>query len=193
MAPQTVACPKCKSPLPEEAWTFEESQDVLCRACGSPLAVQVFPALFRPAEASSVGEAVVVEGEASCFYHAAKRAVTSCEACGRFLCALCDVELNGAHLCPNCLDSGRKKGKLTNLQNHRVLYDSFALALAIAPLLVWPITCITAPVAVFYAVRYWNAPSSLIPRTRVRALLAIIIGLLEIGGWGIFIYHLANS
>ena len=70
---------------------------------------------------------MLVDGEASCFYHPAKKAVLPCESCGRFLCAVCDVEMNGQHLCPACLASGKKKGRLKQLENRRTLYDSLAL------------------------------------------------------------------
>ena len=106
-----------------------------------------------------------------------------CEACGRFLCAVCDVELSGAHLCPGCLESGKKKGRLKQLENSRTLYDSMALAVALYPMiLVWP-TIISAPIAIYLAIRYWNAPSSIVRRGKWRAVLAIIIGLLQILGW----------
>ncbi len=144
--------------------------------------------MLRPSGPGAVGEAVMVEGEASCFYHPAKKAVLLCESCGRFLCAVCDVEMNGVHLCPACVESGKKKGRLKQLENRRTLYDSLALAVAVYPIiLVWP-TLISAPAAIYIAVRYWNAPSSVVPRSKWRAVLAIILALLQIVGWvGIFI------
>ena len=78
----------------------------------------------------SIGEAIVVEGEAACFYHPGKRATVPCGVCGRFLCALCDLELNGRHVCPACLETSRRKGDLRNLDTRRMLYDSAALSLA---------------------------------------------------------------
>ena len=136
---------------------------------------------------------LVTEGEASCFYHPNKKAVLPCEACGRFLCALCDVELNGQHLCPACLASGQKKGKLSNLDNRRVLYDSLALTLALLPLLVWPFTLITAPAALFIAIRYWRAPGSLVQRTKIRLILAMFFALAQMAGWGIGFWAMFNS
>ena len=135
----------------------------------------------------------MVEGEASCFYHPTKKAVLPCESCGRFLCAICDVELNGQHLCPGCLASGKKKGKLKQLENRRTLYDSLALAVAVYPmLLVWP-SLVGAPIAIYIAIRHWKAPTSVIPRTRWRAVLAIIIALLQIGGWVAMFVAISHS
>src|SRR6185312_11526726 len=123
-----------------------------------PLKVEVFPALFRKIDAGKSGETIMVEGESSCFYHPQKKAVLPCDGCGRFLCALCDCPLDGRHLCPTCLEAGRTKGKIKSLDNERTLYDSIALALTLYPLIIFYFTLITAPLALFVAVRYWNAP-----------------------------------
>jgi hypothetical protein len=38
--------------------------------------------------------------------------------------------------------------------------------------------------AVYMCIRYWKTPLSVIPVTRIRFVLAFIIGLLQIGLWG---------
>src|SRR5882757_4158810 len=129
-----VQCPKCRSWLAEGS--FNRPDVAPCPACGVPLQVEIFPALFRTINPGASGEVIMVEGESSCFYHPQKKAVLPCDSCGRFLCALCDCELNGQHFCPACLEGGRKKKKIKSLENHRVLYDSAALALAVYPMLI---------------------------------------------------------
>lgn len=186
MTARLSACTKCRAPLPPALYNVPDLRP--CPACGAPVKVEVFPAALRPPGPASTGEAVLVEGEASCFYHPAKKAVVPCESCGRFLCAVCDVELNGVHLCAACLESGKKKGRLKQLDNRRTLYDSLALAVAVYPILFWPMTLLGGPIALYIAVRYWNAPSSVVPRTKWRAVLAIIIALVEIVAWvGLFV------
>jgi hypothetical protein len=178
-----VPCPKCHTFLPEQA--INTGAVAPCPACSIPIQVEVFPAFFKPVDAGGAGETILVEGEASCFYHPKKRATVPCASCGRFLCALCDVELKGEHICPACLQTGQKKGKLIDLENKRTLYDSAALSLALLPLvLMWPLTLITAPAAIVTAIYAWNKPSSIIARTRLRIYLAIFFALLEIAGWG---------
>jgi len=181
MTPRFVACTKCRASLPPAIYNAPELR--ACPACGARLLVDVFPAALRPPGPGAAGEAVLVDGEASCFYHPSKKAVVPCESCGRFLCAICDVEMSGRHLCPACLESGRKKGKIEQLENRRTLYDSLALAVAVYPmLLVWP-TIVSAPVSLYIAIRYWNAPSSIVRRNRWRAVLAILLALAQIGVW----------
>ena len=148
-----------------------------------PLQAHVFPALFRPLTPGTAGEAVASDQESSCFNHPQKRAVVPCDSCGRFLCALCDLELDGRHLCPTCVESGAKKGKLANLQRERVLCDRMALMLAALPLLMWPVTVITAPATLYLVLRYWNAPRSITSVSRARFVVAAVLAALQILGW----------
>ncbi|MBU6410819.1 MAG: hypothetical protein KGR98_10580 [Verrucomicrobia bacterium] len=185
-----VQCPRCRAWLMEGV--FNQPTFAPCPACGSGLQVEVFPALFRKTSAGQGGETIMMEGESSCFYHPQKKAARPCDGCGRFLCALCDCELDGRHLCPTCLETGKTKGKIESLDNERTLYDSIALALAILPMLIFYFTLVTAPMALFVAIRYWKAPRSILHRTRIRAVAAIVISLLQIGGWATLFIVLAT-
>src|ERR1044071_2257196 len=113
----SVTCTRCESPLGPN----NLSALAPCPSCGTPIEAEVFPAMFRPIAAAVRGENVVIEGESSCFYHPQKKAVVPCDVCGRFLCALCDIELNDQHLCPGCLQSGQKKGQLVDVERSRTL------------------------------------------------------------------------
>lgn len=186
-----AACTQCRTPLPDAA--LNSGGFSPCPGCGSMVLAEVFPALFRPLQTGQAGEVIVIEGEASCFYHSDRKAVVPCAECGRFLCALCDVELNGRHLCPNCLDAGRRKGKLVELESRRTLYDSAAVSLAVFPLVAWPITIFTAPLAVFFAIYGWRKPGSLVPRTRIRAWLALLIAGGQIAGWSWLVYSMVRT
>lgn len=187
-----LKCVKCKAPLvtvehPEAAAVpFNTGATSPCPACGAETMIEIYPAMFRPPDGTGAGDKIVSSEEAACFYHPQKRAAVPCDSCGRFLCALCDVELQGQHLCPNCLQSGKKKGKIKNLENERVLYDRIALMLSLAPLTLILIyfSFITAPMSLYFAIRYWNSPSSVVPRrSRLRFVIAIILSLLQIAGW----------
>jgi hypothetical protein len=176
---------------------FNQPEFAPCPACGVPLQVEVFPALFRETETGRSGEAILVEGESGCFYHPQKKAVLPCDGCGRFLCALCDCPLDGRHYCPACLETGKTKGKIQNLENERTLYDNIALSLTVIPMLISCLvyfTIITAPMALFVAIRYWKAPQSILRRTKIRFIAAIVISLLQIAGWAtLFIFLVTRS
>jgi hypothetical protein len=175
----TLACPKCQAPVPETFWNNTAGY---CLSCLHPMRVTVFPALLRT-PASESGEPLLEEGESACFYHPGKRAVIPCDECGRFLCALCRVEFGARNWCPGCLQTMQREGRLAVLDTTRPLYDNLALAVAIAPaLLIFP-SPITAPMAVYIALRRWRSPGSLLPRTKIRFWLALLLALAQIVTW----------
>jgi hypothetical protein len=179
-ASETLSCSKCGASIPFEDWNREHAFCILCRA---PHSAYVFPALFSKIDQAASAAAIVAEGEASCYYHPRKRAVVPCDQCGRFLCTLCQVEFLGQNWCPGCIDAHKQKGQLANLDSSRPLYDNMALVLATLPaVLVWP-TIITAPMSLYVAARNWRKPSSLLPRTKVRFYVAVVLAVIEIVGW----------
>jgi hypothetical protein len=180
MTTTAVTCTNCRTPLPPDFFNLPGLTP--CPACSVPLQAEVFPAFFRRAAPGRAGEATVEDTESSCFYHPQKRAVLPCDACGRFLCALCDCELDGRHLCPACLEAGRTRGKIKSLENRRVMYDNLALALALfsfVPPVIY-VCWLTAPLSIFLALKHWKTPTSIVHRGKFRFVLAVVIGLLDI-------------
>ena len=190
MSSVAAACPSCQNSLPGAL--CNTGAITHCPACDGAIQIEIFPAFFKPVNAGQKAETLLEEGVSSCFYHEQKKAVVPCDACGRFLCALCDLDFNGRHLCPACLQSGKKKGDLPELENRRTIYDSAALSTALLPLLVLPVTLATAPLAVVLAICSFFRPSSLIPRTRIRAWLALAFGLLQVAGWVAFFFSMGH-
>jgi hypothetical protein len=184
-----VACTKCAWPVPAHFLNLDHPVD--CPMCGSALQVRVFPALFHRT-APVYAEMLRTETEASCFYHPENRALVACDACGRFICGLCRMEISRQSVCPGCVESGIRTGKLIALESRRTMYDTVALALATIPtFLIWP-TILTAPAAIFVAVRHWRTSRSLAPRTKIRFILAILLALLQIVLWVLIAILLAG-
>ena len=184
-----ISC-ECSWPVPAEFWNREEG--ARCLVCGRKVRVIAFPAIEHT-QAGALPEALVAESEASCFYHPRSRAAAPCEECGRFLCRLCDLEVEGRHLCPVCFQAGGRTRKLQNLDTRRTMYDTLALALATLPaLLIWP-AFLTGPASLFLVFRWWRAPGSIVPRTRVRFYLAALLALVETGGVGSLIWLIVRA
>jgi hypothetical protein len=189
MAVDAIACAFCSLPVPREFWNREEG--VRCRGCGFTVRVSVFPAVDTLV-AGVAPSALEAETEASCFYHPQSRAAQVCEECGRFLCALCDLEVDGRHICPRCFETGVNTHKIETAEPRRMLYDNMALALATLPfLLIWP-ALIAAPWSLFIVIRRWNAPMSVVPRTKFRFILAALFALAELGFVVFVIYMMAQ-
>ena len=185
-----VACTACGAKLPEE---FTRAEDFLsCPTCQELLRVFAFPALRR-AFAPAVALPATGEGEASCFYHPQKRAAVVCDSCGRFLCPLCDIEIGVAHRCPACLEADKRKGNAGALQTRGILWDNVALLLATVPILVWPMTLFTAPAAIFVVIRHWRRPLSIVPRTRIRFVIALLLAVAQLFGWMLLVYFAISS
>jgi len=158
-----------------------------CRGCGRLIRVETFPALLARMVPGQDGRPLVVGDDASCFYHPTRQAEVVCESCGRFLCALCDLEIKGRHLCPACLEKTTQDAPGPELVKERTRYDKVALALAVLPIItIWG-TLLGAPAALFMVFRYWNRPGSLVGKGRWRPRLTFIVAaavaLLEIAGW----------
>jgi len=152
---------------------------VTCR-CGLEARALVYPAILRT-PGTSAGEAIQAAGEASCFAHEDKRAVAACDSCGRFVCSLCRIDWGSRVLCPACVNLASKRTDL--LVRSRFNFDSMALALAVGSLLLFSVSILTAPIAIYLAIRALRAPRSLVPRTMTRAWIALVVALLELGGW----------
>jgi hypothetical protein len=174
-------CPGCSAPLAAISWNSLDF--VECPVCHKMVRTLVFPALFRTPETGSSGELLREAGEASCFFHPEKRAVVPCGRCGRFLCALCDLDLNGEHLCPSCLEAGRSRGKIQGLDARRTRYDLVAVWLALLPLIFCFPTLLTAPITIYLCVRYWNSPRGLTQRGRLAFVAALVLATAEISFW----------
>lgn len=177
----TPSCPDCKRALPLEAVNQDEL--VACPNCSTPVMVELFPAYFRPKEKGSVGEALVIDTHASCFYHPQKQAAVVCGSCGRFLCGLCDVELEGQHLCPGCLETAQKGGKIKSLEKRRVLYDVIAFHLALVSFFIAFFAIITGAAAVIIAIRHWKSPRSIVSRSKARLVISMVLGTLFVLLW----------
>jgi hypothetical protein len=187
-----IRCTGCGFPLSNDILetgnaTHEFSS---CRFCGSEVMALVFPSMFTPPSVPTAAEMAAGVGDATCFYHASKRAVAPCGQCGRFLCALCRVELSGAVWCPECIEAGRTRKRVVNLENQRLLYDSMALAMATWPSLLFYVTIFTAPAAFFFSIFYWKRPTSIVRRhPKFRLVLAMIISVVQMAFWvGIVIF-----
>ena len=190
---QSAVCPSCQQSLPGLLCNTPAPAPAPCPACGKRVQVEIFPAFFQSIAAGHAGERIVEEGVSSCFYHEQKKAVVHCDGCGRFLCALCDLEMNGRHFCPTCLETGRKKGRMPELDNRRTLYDGAALSLALLPLLIWPFTLVTAPAAIWCGIISFKKPGSIVRRSHWRSYVAIILAVVQIISWGVAGYFLLRK
>ena len=152
---------------------------VACRACSTRQEYVTFPAFGRGIAPGKAADPVMMEGEGACFFHPRKRADVPCDLCGRFLCALCDLEVGGKHVCPGCLTTAKSTGVLLAMERHRFIPESAALSLVCVGI-VLPLAIVTGPLAIYFAVRSFTGKGSLVGRRTLAAVIALLLAVLQI-------------
>jgi hypothetical protein len=168
IGPGALICPHCSVDIPAD------SQWQSCPHCQKRLQVRLWPVARQTSNA-----ATAVSDQATCFFHPEKAYQACCQRCGRFVCALCDLQLGAEHVCPACFERGRADSGIEASQaewRYRdVLYDSIALTVGWAWILFWPVVIAAVPTLIFLHVKYRKAPRSyLIPRSGWRFWLAYV-------------------
>jgi hypothetical protein len=187
-----VQCPKCKASLYEPIFNAAGLQP--CPNCSVPIQIVTFPALRKAAQTSAIGENIVVTGESSCYFHPTKRAAVSCEKCGRFICALCDVAVDGKHLCSQCLSGHVQKGTLQTLKKTGQRHDSAASACAVVCIPLIYLAIIIAPVGLYFCLKGLKQKDGLFPRkTKTLYSLAVILIMEMVGSFLLIFFSFKNS
>jgi hypothetical protein len=150
-----------------------------CTLCGAANQAWLFPSALT--SAPLVDPEIALEGEAACFEHPDKRATGACQRCGRFVCQFCSVEFGTEVLCPTCVMGGSVAS--ARLNPSLPMFDSVALILPLAALIIYPFTIVAAPASLVLSLLKWKQPISPVRPNRWRFVLAIIISLIMIGLW----------
>ncbi len=198
-ASSTVPCPRCRTHVPlfpsgaatdGTAPAYPGRVQANCPECRCQFDAHLFPGFFTqrerptaplhfglsPPETTTLG--------ATCFFHSQRPASVSCERCGRFVCALCDMEIAAKHFCPDCLSQAHAGGTLVGVEPARVRYDTLAWTSLILGLLLCTFLLPLVALGVI-GVAIWkhNAPPSRLVRSQLRLWLAAIVSLvLFVGG-----------
>ncbi len=176
-------------PLPK--WELANGDTAVCTSCGSENRVRVFPAALIQANGAVTTERAL-EGEAACFDHPSTRAVAACQHCGRFVCGLCSIEFGDGVWCPSCVAAGAGKAKSAKAITSRALYDSTALIIPVAAVLLYPLMVVAAPASLILTALKWKEPLSLVRRNRWRFVAAIFVSIAELALVGLLIVFLVN-
>lgn len=189
--PQVIAtaCPGCQAVGSVSLRVGETT--TTCRSCRSIVEGTFFPALRPKSEPPSLPTAPSTEGTTPCFYNPARQATTSCGQCGVFISAAWAAKWGSRTLCLRCLEKLRQEKRGSEFESSRWLWDNICLLLAGLPVLsLFPwIAVVTAPTAVILAVRGWSKPGSLVPRSRLRLVIAGLLALAQVGLLVLGVYY----
>lgn len=166
-SPGAVPCPSCGGdviPI-ETGWQT-------CLYCGKELQIRAWPIVRQNSNA-----ATALSDQSTCFFHPDKAFQACCQRCGRFMCTLCDLQLGAEHVCPTCFERGRADSgtdaSKADWRYRDILYDSIALTVGWAWILIWPVIVAAIPTVIVLHVKYRKAPPAyLIPRSGWRFWVA---------------------
>jgi hypothetical protein len=188
-----LRCAQCESTL--VAPTTTGSGVLTCPVCRSASRAWLFPALFQRPE-SETGQRILEEGQSSCMNHPEKQAVAVCDGCGKFLCALCDVDWGGEHLCTACIQHRKHSNHEGAYRSVYIHYDSVALGIVLLSLVLMPfggLGGLIAPAAIYVAWRHWRAPLRPAPHGKWTMMVAVLLANLIFVSWlGFVVYFLVN-
>jgi hypothetical protein len=172
--------------MPLQTRQLASDGTAVCTLCGSTNQAWVFRTGLESAPLAHSEAAL--EGEATCFDHPDNRASATCARCGRYVCDFCAVNTGAEVLCPSCVASGRVAAARPDAQ--LTLYDSIALTLPLATLIIYPFTIPAAPASLVISLLKWKKPISPVRRNRWRFVAAILISLTEIALWTLGLIYL---
>lgn len=182
----TLPCPHCGHELPFEVFQAEGAD---CPGCERHIEAVTFPALFRTVEIRK--SEPVSSDEAACFFHTHRVAVFACSRCGRFLCPLCRISWPSGDVCTACLEAMRKAPGANTLASSRFHFDSAALGLSTLPILTWIFSLFTSPIALGFALYTPRRECSIVPRSKIRFVLAILFSAATIAAWVAFFVYVS--
>ena len=165
-----------------------------CRLCGRQSTIVIFPALLEDSVPSPpvLPHDPPADGEAACFYSPSRRATKECSHCGVLISDVWAAQWGAQTVCLKCLDHLREKGKDDRFNTSRTLWDNITLLLALTPVLLlplmlfWWIGIFTAPAALFVGLWHWNTPRTMVPRSRWRLVLGLLLALAQIAA-GVYV------
>lgn len=173
LLPGRVICPSCNGEITQVA---TENGWQNCPFCQKRLQISNWPVVRKSTNAT-----VALSDQATCFFHPDKAFQACCQRCGRFVCALCDLQLGSEHVCPTCFERGRASSDNTKdlgkaeWRHRDILYDSIALTIGWGWILFWPTIILALPAVIVLHIKFRKAPrASLIPRYGWRFWVAYV-------------------
>lgn len=170
-------CPHCNGTL-TESWVRDGAID--CPFCMGRFEARAFHPPSRAIRAVEHAGARP-EDDTACANHERNAAVTSCQRCGIFICALCDMNIGTGSYCPSCFERVRNEGVLQSAARRYRDYTAMGRLSIFAGIFMWFLMMLTGALATYYGVKGWKQRREL-GRSIVGPLFVILFGLAEVGG-----------
>jgi ribosomal protein S27AE len=167
-------CPRCAVLLSDDA---RRSGRVTCANCGVTYESTAFTPPQRRMQIVEVAQSGP-EGANACANHERNVAVTSCQRCGLYICALCDMNVGTGSYCPACFDRVTSEGSLPAATTRFRDYASMARVAAIVGFVFMALGILFGPLTIVYATKALKqAVNAGRPKTGI--YIAMAFGILE--------------
>ncbi len=173
-------CPRCGVSLTSD-WI--RGGAITCPFCNGVFEATVFSPPPRKQLATTEIVTVGPEGANACANHARNAATASCQRCGLFICALCDMNVGSGSYCPSCFERVRAEGTLHAAARRYRDFATMARSFAIAGIF-FSFMFIGLPfgaVAVFYSIKARKQRRNE-GRSTTGVTIIMILGILEVLG-----------
>lgn len=150
-----IDCQSCGYFIPLNKYVGKDA--VNCPSCKKAIQIFIFPELFRPIVKGNSAESAIEGLDSSCFAHSDKKAKTICDECGSYICDLCEMPKEDKSICVKCFNKEVKVEEKSPFDRVYRRYSSIASQLLIFSVLIWFVSILAAPIALFISLRFRNA------------------------------------
>jgi hypothetical protein len=173
-------CPRCAVTLTAD-WLH--SGAITCPYCARAFEATAFNPPERAVEVTTEVTDVGPDGANACANHARNAATASCQRCGLFICALCDMNVGTGSYCPTCFDRVRAEGSLLPAAKRYRDFAGIARASALTGFLLafFFLSIPFGALAVYFGFRARKQQKTE-GRSSVGAIIAILVGILDVLG-----------
>lgn len=183
-----LSCPRCSKPLHLEV---VEAGNNECPSCRVSFHAVKFSPTSHAVDVHSLALGLGSDGTQACAEHSSNRAVSVCDRCGAFMCALCQVDADERILCPGCFDRLAEEGALPSLANRFRNFPGLAVSVSLLGIFAWFAAVVLGPLAFYYGIRGLRQKREMGESDRVlRIYLAMAVGILETIGGCLLLYFM---
>jgi hypothetical protein len=174
-----VRCPRCRKPVDVTAITT--SPAAMCPLCAGEFEAVRFIAPVRATAVAQMAEARI-DAAQPCATHPGNVAVTTCQRCGSFICALCRIDVDNRTLCPVCFERLSSEGSLESTRTTFRDFPGLAGLSATAGCVLSFFAIVLGPLAIYYGVKALRQKREMGEEDGFAGIwLAILIGVAEVG------------